>query len=794
MGRFFFIAKNNMKKQKGDMITFFIMTFLASFMIFTCLNLAVGTYFILDKNAKKINGVDMLFMLPKDSVIDNKLTEILQGNDNIGDYEQTKYISANAKYRKKGKSNWADYSFYISSYEDECRIHIPSIDVSKFSGKEIVIPVSLSTNFSIGDLMELKFGDNIYEFRVAGYNEDFVFCSPMSLGAYHCFISEKCFQEILYENRGVVSEGNFTKTKMSSKAVKNHVSADEEIEVIFTELNDWMLRYKESHPEYTGELSGNFVPGELIKLSNMILPFMFIAIVLVFAVIILAVAFVIIDFSVKNFIMDNMKNTGIMEAGGYTVKEMIFILWLQIFTVSLVGSVAGAVLGLVLQKYLGIMMLFLVGLEWSQGANILLALGTVFFIELLVTVFILILGREYKKTSVLDALRGGKNTHNFKKNIFAFDKTYLPVPLTLALKETFGKFKGQIGVILIMTVLAFSAAMGFGLYENMGKDVDALLRISGLDISDAIFEGDANMEAEIQNLPSVSGTYSEIWYAFDFKVKNRTKNITTRMISDTSKMREDQMVEGRWPKYENEIAVGTMASNQLNLKVGDTVVVKNGENEASFLVTGIMQTFNNMGMMGYMTLDGYSRLGGIPSNLSINVFLNKGYTFEDFKKEFNDLYPDTELIDVYANTGSLFSLLNLSMKLIMILIMVVTAFIVALAEALLVRTQITKEWRNLGVNKALGFTSNQLILQLILSNLPSIIIGIVLGLVFVTFFGGKTVLLMFSIFGFRKVQFVMQPISYVLVVLIITGVAVVVSLINGKRIKELEPVKMITEE
>ena len=62
MYRYFFIAKNNMKKQKGDMITFFIMTFVASFMIYLCLNLLVGTIRVIDTNKEKIKGADILIM------------------------------------------------------------------------------------------------------------------------------------------------------------------------------------------------------------------------------------------------------------------------------------------------------------------------------------------------------------------------------------------------------------------------------------------------------------------------------------------------------------------------------------------------------------------------------------------------------------------------------------------------------------------------------------------------------------------------------------------------------------
>ena len=81
-----------------------------------------------------------------------------------------------------------------------------------------------------------------------------------------------------------------------------------------------------------------------------------------------------------------------------------------------------------------------------------------------------------------------------------------------------------------------------------------------------------------------------------------------------------------------------------------------------------------------------------------------------------------------------------------------------------------------------------------LSNIPAILIGIVLGLILVTFFGGKVMLLMFTIFGFRKVAFSLSPVAYISVVIVIVGVAMLVSWTNGSRIKKLEPVKMITEE
>ena len=230
MYRYFFIAKNNMKKQKGDMITFFIMTFLAAFMLFVCLNLLTGTFRVIDTNKETINGADALIFKEEEPVSDFKLKEIIEANENFSNYEENKYLSASAKYRKKGMKTWSDYWFNFVSYEDERSIHTSSIDVSGFSGNEIVIPVSLSSSYKIGDTIEIKIDENIYEFKVAGFNEDFIFASPMNMSTYLVFISEKAYQQIEFENTSIVTSNKMIKSQLSAKAIRRNISGQEELE------------------------------------------------------------------------------------------------------------------------------------------------------------------------------------------------------------------------------------------------------------------------------------------------------------------------------------------------------------------------------------------------------------------------------------------------------------------------------------------------------------------------------------------------------------------------------------
>ena len=67
MYKIFFLAKNNIKRQKGDMITFLILTFLSAFLIFDCLCALTQMQGVLDETFRKVNGPHIYL-----NVIDNE--------------------------------------------------------------------------------------------------------------------------------------------------------------------------------------------------------------------------------------------------------------------------------------------------------------------------------------------------------------------------------------------------------------------------------------------------------------------------------------------------------------------------------------------------------------------------------------------------------------------------------------------------------------------------------------------------------------------------------------------------
>ena len=106
MYRYFFMAKNNIRKQKGDMVTFFALTLIASALIFISASFLVGTGKVVDTNMKRINAADILILVSDDDAAEAKLEEIIKGDPEVTGYDSSKYLDTYSKYRRKGEKSW----------------------------------------------------------------------------------------------------------------------------------------------------------------------------------------------------------------------------------------------------------------------------------------------------------------------------------------------------------------------------------------------------------------------------------------------------------------------------------------------------------------------------------------------------------------------------------------------------------------------------------------------------------------------------------------------------------------
>ncbi|HCA20890.1 MAG TPA: hypothetical protein DEO87_00755 [Lachnospiraceae bacterium] len=794
MYKLFFIAKNNIRKQRGEMITFGVLTFFATLFIFISLSMISGSGNIPDDVYNRINGEDVELYFNASDAGKEAVSRIFTENENIGDFEYERNLRVYADYKGQKDKEWENMEFSVGSYEDERTIQKISIDTSAFLGNDIVLPYYLKGSFKVGDTIYLKIDKDVFEYSVAGFMEDSMYSNPLNMSIYRIYLSNEAYAELEKADPDYVSEYLKFKGKLSDKAVAEGVESDAVESELSEAFRSWVSAYETENPEFeTPEFI--ILNWTIMKDGDILMPFIALAIVFIFAVIIIVVSLIIISFNIKNFIQRNMTSTGIMEASGYTVKEIRRALLLQIIIVTLIGANLGIAAGCLLMQPVGNLLGSLAGLSWHQSPEVLMMLITVGGVLLVFILATLLIGRKYKKISTLDALRGGMTAHNYKKNRFGFEKTNLPTSMVLSLKETFGRLGNSIAIMVIAAVLAAVAMLGFGLADEFGGDTRKMIDFTGMELGEVITSGTPD---DVDKLKTVDGVEHVVAsYRVEFSLINGSKKETVNTIAyqDTAELQHSNVIEGRLPIHENEIALTPNVMKLLNASIGDSIDVNQGNKTEKYIITGKYQLMQNAGKTATMTAEGMKRINRVGSmKMDIMVYISEGLSFETMQERINSAYPEMNLLDGIKIGETSMGVISSSMTAICILICTVTILIVIFIETLLIKSKIVREWRNFGVNKALGFTTKNLMVQTAMSNIPALVIGSLIGIMVSGFFGSVVTKALLSMFGFEKVSLNI-PVMYAFIVFAgMLIVATASSLLISARIRKLNPVEMITEE
>ena len=793
MNNLMMIVKNNIKKQKGDMITFLIMTLIASFLIFNALADIMGLEKVLDKRAEEVNIADLMVTVRPEAA--ECLEEVL-GREAIEEYEKTEVLKFFSGYRAKGDEDFSEFGFiaeYVGNDRDIMKI-VPEGTELKDDG--ILIPYSMSTRFNIGDVIEFKIDDDIYELEVEGFTEDPWFCSTMNIAMYHIYLSEEMMEEFGSHCRG--DAFSVVEDFLLYECIVSEDGDPESIEMEVTdEFENVAERYRADDPagNYEPDLTVSWVN---IRMGDMIFPTVVSAVMLLFAIIILVISLIIITFSINNFIRSNMKNTGILEACGYTTRELRNALTLQITGVAAAGTLGGVLIAALAFRKMGTVFGLVLGLPWNVGPAPVCALITVAM--MIITIFLTsrVLSRKYEKITVLDALRGGITNHSFKRDHFPLDRTRLPLPLTLSFKEIFGSVGKNIAIMLIVAVLTVSALLGIGMMDNFGADDGGIFEVMGFEYGDMMVTAEDGHGEEFSELKGVDNVYT--CQEVDVKVRygEETCLLTAVSVDDLDHARHTVMIDGRKPVSDNEIMLTWAAAKDLNVTIGDVVTLISGSVEKDFIVVGLDQRMLHAGRSVCITLDGLSELGARGNVCKYYITSEEGVSYEELEKTMKEYSEETGLLISCANSadfldGALGDI-NGAIKSIAIVLSLLTVVIVAFVESLVIRAKISREWRGMGINKALGMSSGDLLAQISFSNIPTVAAGAVLGAALSGIAGTAVIKAVFSYMGIKAITF---AISFDRMAAVFAGVvliAYITSALAGLKVRRIIPMEMITEE
>lgn len=642
-----------------------------------------------------------------------------------------------SEYRGESEIEKKEFAFVLETIEEEKKISKLPVNTQDIKQNQaILLPYYLKANgsFQVGDNIYLTLGEHEYEFLVMGFVEDPLFATPLNISVYKCYIMKAYLEEIEGEEPSL-KESKYKTYKVRLKEGERSIEFDDKISTLLT--------------KEVPDLSNSINMGmnwESMKGGDAILSKVAMGIMLVFSGLLVIISLIIVRFSVRGFIEDNMKNIGVLQACGYTVRQLRCSIFMEMFGITAIASTIGLTAGISGSGLIRNAQASMIGLSWNQTFDLKAAVVTMTLVLVLISTVTLSATKIYKRISILDALRGGIHNHNFRRNYLPLDKCMFSKSVALGCKSILGEKMKNIAILFIIMLLSFTCCAGFFLYENFAKDTSKLLKLTGIELGTAIITG-GNLE-QIKEKAETFKSIDQILCYENCSVKLMYKDsqvtITCDMWSDPKSLINETIVEGRLPEYENEIVVTTNVSEKLVAEVGDVIYVEGLGEKKSYIITGIDQKINNMGLKALMTLEGQARLNGINQVSSLYVYAKEGYSFEEIQTEITKQFTGINIFESVKQAEDSLNGISRGMELICAIFVTITVLVVTMVVMLLIKSKLMKERKNYGIYKALGFTSGELMRQTIMTNFPVDLIGAVAGAILAGYFTNSLVALCLS--------------------------------------------------
>lgn len=580
-----------------------------------------------DKYAVHKNAVFVKSDYYRDGFID-----LLKEDSRVTDVEHMSFMYSNStKYLDRNGEENALYTSIVTR-EMEKRIEGSEIETtlseSEISALEHPIYLPYNANnamgFKVGDSFELIYGTKVYPFTVAGFYGSMLMPEPNN--GFQLIVSESDYETLM--------------------------SVSEHWELVMFDCKDTgksgdiYQSFKKRVEKYTGRDAGmNLLPFDYTTLKDN--SFMFVKIIiyimLVMTVIILTASAIMIRFRIKSDIREQIQAIGVLEALGYTSKDITLAYTAEYLLIALAGMIAGTALFPLLMDILHRTGENLSGYKAESAAPLLPVILTALAIMLLVFAVSFIGAGAVKNYPPVRAFRKGITTHYFGKNVLPLRNTGRNIHLRLAMKGFLQNIRHNIGVSICILVTSIAASSGIIMADSFGSDLSVAKKMAGFEFADynittVDYADSKALAEEIRQMDGVRkvlvGSFSldvgnwDFLYAYD-----RTETLLPVAYEDFAECEDICASIGRLPEHANEAAVTMTFASKHGLNVGDNITVEKNGVRKNFLITGKVTAVAADGMGFYITHEGMRNIAPAMSCHALDIYLDENTD----REAFNDL-------------------------------------------------------------------------------------------------------------------------------------------------------------
>ena len=535
---------------------------------------------------------------------------------------------------------------------------------------------------------------------------------------------------------------------------------------------------------------------EAARLSRTTIPSFISTFLTAFSLMILMVGIIVTRFRIISSIEEGMTNLGALKAIGYRNRQIITSVVLQFGLLAFVGSVLGMLLSYLVLPLFSTIFEPLLGLVWTPTIEFSVSLVAIIVLILVVVLFSFVAAKRIRKFHPLVALRGGLSTHSFKKNHVALGRARGPLVLLLAVKQLLQSKKQAIAISLIIAVLMLASVVGIANHYNVNVNLDGFLSLFGAEFPEVVMvvDNDEGGEVAVSRISERSEVDKILGSEFVMLFIDEVM-INTTVVEEFSYLTGDSVIEGRLPQHDNEIVLGIPALRVMDKEVGEWVSIVIGEAEAEFLISGSYQTMNQGGLEGMIGVNGMINLRPDFVFSQFDVHLVEDVDEDGFIRAITEAEGDalTNIFSVQDQMDTLMEAMGGVFALVTIIILVVAVAVIILVLYMIIKTTIRRRSRELGIQKALGFTTIQLMHQISLGLMPSIILGTIVGAAGGYFGFNPLFIALMQGMGIIRADMIVPLGWVVLVSVAIIILAYSVSMLIAWRIRKISAYALVTE-
>ena len=787
MGKIWKLIKANARKDRGQLVLFFMILTLAGLLLHMAL--IVNDYGNIYEKRKESRNIADAFCFG--NFDDDEVAEALKKQENVESFWINEVVipgsmtvtTCNSKKEKIVED------FIILENRDSEYVHMLDFLESEgdVRGEKICLNLYTARNLGVclGDEITMDseyFGK--HEFVVAGIYEDLIMGNSFS--RFSILLEKDCFSE--FKEKALLLSQEF------------NVDSLRDVIGVYT-LGDGLSNAEwEKITLLDQRGKGLFEVGDALCAAYVSVVNVLAAFMAAFSAIIILVTITTIAFTIGNNVDKDIRNLGALRAVGFTTAQLREAIMAEFTILAFLATATGIVLSYVV--YPVIERAYIqeqTGMAWKGSLNvwgILLLLVTVNFFIMLITYFAT---RRIKHLSPATALRFGLSSNSFRKNYLPLSETKGGLNGLLAIKSCLQGGKQNLTVFFAMLLVSFVATFAAMLYFNTQVDVTKFQHLIQGDVPDAMVTISAKNEEELQEIKrklfEIDGVKQV--YGLGSASGHLGEEYTTIIYSDSCKDVYCGLYEGTMALEDNEAVIAGGLAEKLGVGVGDEIEVEFGEEKARFLVTGLQQAVYGMGTRVYLTEGGARRIG-IPA------------TFTYFRVRLE--HPSAEAVDVmldaareklgdactkvenyYRFQRSMDNMPVMAVSFIVLLLVLLSGMIAILVLSLIIKNVFVKKEKEFGIKKALGFTSTQLRLQLALSLSAIVFLAAIIGGVLGYYLTNPLITQIFWGFGIKKAELYVRGSMSVAAGCAVVLFTLLISYLAARKMKKVSAYELIRE-